>query len=343
MLKAFSLVSKSWAAQSQKHIFSTVTFSRDQDIESWRNAFPDPANTLAHHARTLIIDNPKEFPADLFSSFCNVTSLSLHVRPTEASPISFTRLHGFAPYLKSLEMKFSFLRPSDILNLVYSFPRLDYLSLAGLSITPEAKATPSKPLNFSGSLGLIMLRGIGLMTDHLSSLPGGVHFRKLALTWNNDRDSSSAMALITACAPTLENLHLRDYTSDVSARHSVDLSPATNLQSVSFECWKSEYSPDWIAAAVESINSPSIKSVALHMPWDFKTQKIVGQVPDSVRAQWLALDKVFVEYLTARSLKLKVIAAPVTDRETLEVCVKQLLPNLSEKGMVEMPRVAETS
>ena len=212
ILKTFSLVSKSWAAQSQKHIFSIVKFSRDDDIEAWRNAFPDPANTLAHHTRTLVIDNPKEFPEDLFSSFRNVTSLSLHVRPTEGSPISFTRLHGFAPYLKSLEMKFSFLRPSDILDLVYSFPRLDNLSLAGLSMTPEAEGSPSKPLNFSGSLGLIMLRGIGVMTDHLSSLPGGVHFRKLALTWNNDRDSSSAMALISACASTLENLHLRDYT-----------------------------------------------------------------------------------------------------------------------------------
>ena len=79
--------------------------------------------------------------------------------------------------------------------------------------------------------------------------------------------------------------------------------------------------------------------MALHMPWDFKTQKIVAQLSDSVRTQWLALDKVFVGYLTARSLKLKVIAAPVTDRETLEVCVERLLPNLFEKGMVEMPRV----
>ena len=79
--------------------------------------------------------------------------------------------------------------------------------------------------------------------------------------------------------------------------------------------------------------------MALHMPWDFKTQKIVAQLSDSVRTQWLALDKVFVGYLTARSLKLNVIAAPVTDRETLEVCVERLLPNLFEKGMVEMPRV----
>ena len=109
-------------------------------------------------------------------------------------------------------MKLSFLRPSDILNLVYSLPRLDNLSLAGLSMTPETEGSPSKPLNFSGSLGLIMLRGIGAMADHLSFLPGGIHFRKLALTWNDGRDSSSAMALISACASTLENLHLRDYT-----------------------------------------------------------------------------------------------------------------------------------
>lgn len=91
--------------------------------------------------------------------------------------------------------------------------------------------------------------------------------------------------------------------------------------------------------AVEGIKTSCIKSMALCMPWDLKTHGIVLRLPDAAHAQWLVLDKVFVGYLAARSLKLKVAAAPVTGIETLEVFVKWLLPNPFGKGMLEMPRV----
>ena len=208
-LETCSLVSKSWAARSQKHLFSTVKFSGD-NVAWWRNTFPDPTNSLARHARTLIIDNPKESPEDL-SLFCNVTYLFLDVRSTEASSVSFARVHGFTPFLKSLEMRVCSLRPCDILNLAHSFPLLENLSITGLSITPEAEPTPSKPLRVSGSFRLSMLQGpMATMVNHLLSLPGGIHFRELDLVcFHGSVGSSFAMALISACAPTLENLYLR--------------------------------------------------------------------------------------------------------------------------------------
>ena len=93
--------------------------------------------------------------------------------------------------------------------------------------------------------------------------------------------------------------------------------------------------------AVESIKSPCIKSIALRIRWGIETPEITAQLSDAVRAQWLILDKAFARYLAARSLKLKVIAEPGTDRETLEVCVEQLLPNLFERGMLEIPLIAQ--
>lgn len=81
--------------------------------------------------------------------------------------------------------------------------------------------------------------------------------------------------------------------------------------------------------------------MALRVPWDLKTPVFMHPLPDAVRARWLALDKVFVGYLAARSLKLKVVAAQATDRETLEAYVQRLLPNLFEKGMLEVPRIAQ--
>ena len=210
VLKTCSLVSKLWAAQSQKHIFSTVQFNGGRDVDGWRNAFPDPASSLAHHARKLIINHLKEFPEDLFPSFCNVAYLFLEVHGTRASSISLTGLHGFTPFLKSLETRFSYLHPIDILTLAGSFPLLDNLSITTARFTtPDTKATPPKPLNVSGRLHLSMnQRSMGTMVNHLLSLPGGIHLRELSLAWGRDNDSSSMMALIFACASTLENLCL---------------------------------------------------------------------------------------------------------------------------------------
>lgn len=103
----------------------------------------------------------------------------------------------------------------------------------------------------------------------------------------------------------------------------------------------SEYGIGWIAAAVESIKSPRIKSMALHILWEIGTPEIVDQLPDTVRTRWLVLDRAFAGYLAAHSLKLKVIAEPGIDGETLDVRVEQLLPNLFEKGMLEIPRVVQ--
>ena len=58
-LKTCSVVSKSWTARSQKHIFSTINFAGDPDIVAWQNAFPDPVNSPAHYARRLTV-NPSE-------------------------------------------------------------------------------------------------------------------------------------------------------------------------------------------------------------------------------------------------------------------------------------------
>ena len=99
----------------------------------------------------------------------------------------------------------------------------------------------------------------------------------------------------------------------------------------------SSFNVDWITAAVESIRSPHVKEMCLHTPRDLTTrEEMDGQLSDTVHAQWLALDKALVKYLTARPFKLKVEASSEMDDTTFEACVERLLPDLFGKKMVEM-------
>jgi hypothetical protein len=132
------------------------------------------------------------------------------------------------------------------------------------------------------------------------------------------------------------------FSLEENAQHSLDLSSAVNLKSVMFQCGMPCLDVNWIKIAVESIKSSHIRMMTLDMS-DFTTREnVVPQVPDAVYIQWLALDKVLVEYLTARSLKLNVTSPPGKDNATFGSWVERLLPNLSGKKMLEVGRIMRT-
>ena len=205
-LKTCSVVSKSWTARSKTHIFSTIRFADDPDIVTWQNAFPDPVNSPAHYARTLIVNHRRRFLENYLPSFCNVTRLVLHVHPVGESFVSLAQFHGFTPFLKSLRMAFHKLSLSDVLNLVCSFPLLDDLLLTGIPMASDAKVEPSTAPRFSGSLFLALYQEMRNMANHLLSLPGGLHFRELILPWICDEDLPPMMDLVYACSRSLESL-----------------------------------------------------------------------------------------------------------------------------------------
>jgi len=225
---------------------------------------------------------------------------------------------------------------SDILNLVYSFPLLDNLLLTGLPMASDAKVAPSVRPTFSGSLCLAVFQEMKVMADHLLSLLGGIHFRKLILPWICDQDLPTMVDLIFACSRTLESLQILNYGKQGNTRHLLDLSSALNLKSIMFQCGMRSLDVNWIAAAVESIKSPHVKKMTLYLPDDPTTDEDnEAQIPDAVYLQWLALDKVLVKYLTARSFKLKVVVPHGTGNAAFEARVEHLLPNLFGKKMLE--------
>ena len=52
-LKQCCLISKSWVPCIRKHLFYEILFEYSGDLRTWKNAFPDPANSPAYYTHTL--------------------------------------------------------------------------------------------------------------------------------------------------------------------------------------------------------------------------------------------------------------------------------------------------
>ena len=98
---------------------------------------------------------------------------------------------------------------------------------------------------------------------------------------------------------------------------------------------------DWITVAVDSIRSPHIENLTLHMPGGLTCENIETQLPGAVYTQWLDLDRALVKYLTSRSFRLKVMASPGTAGGAFKAPVERLLPNLVGKKMLEVVQIAQ--
>jgi len=133
-------------------------------------------------------------------------------------------------------------------------------------------------------------------------------------------------------------------SAEGNTQHLLNLSSAVNLKSVVFRCGMPSLNVNWITVAVESIKSSHVKEMTLHTPSDLTTrEKIDTQLPGRVYTQWVALDRVLVKYLTARSFKLKVVAPPGASDDTFGACVEHLLPNLFGKKMLEVAQIVRKS
>ena len=144
-LRASCLVSKSWVPRTRKHLFDQVNFSpRGSTPESWMQTFPDPSNSPARYTRTLYLSDIKVVATAIsdalpwIRAFNNI--VNLRVNPVErryGHQISFTQFHGISPTLKSINLSYNLVQPSEVLDLVCSFPLLEDLTL--FSVTPRPK------------------------------------------------------------------------------------------------------------------------------------------------------------------------------------------------------------
>ena len=206
-VKSCCVVSKSWIPRARKHLFAYVEFhSFESPVEWWKEAFPDPSNSPAHHTRTLSIYNisldtaADEVVGDLIKSFRNVVNLQL----SDLDLASLTPLHGLSPTVRSLDLAYI---PFEIFDLVCSFPLLEDLSLAAPYArcdTGRWNPSPTSP-KLTGSLDLRAGSWTRSFIRRLLELPDGLHFSKITLEFF-EGDAESVTDLVSGCSDTLESL-----------------------------------------------------------------------------------------------------------------------------------------
>jgi hypothetical protein len=222
-LKRCCLVSKSWVPRTRKHLFAQIILQTEEHLRSWKEMFPNPSTSPARYAKTLFVGCPQvvvavDAEADgWLRGFSRVVRLVVH----GDGPFSLLPFHGLSPVIKFLRVSVSALPSSRIINLVHSFPLLEDLVVVVSQDTPAdagvgsagvlTAVQPSSPPMLTGSLELYVRDGMELVARRLLSLPGGIHFRKLTLTWFHEADCLMAMALVEGCSHTLESLDLSDF------------------------------------------------------------------------------------------------------------------------------------
>jgi len=228
-LRNYCLVSKSWITRTRTHLFARVEFQTADSLESWKKIFPDPSTSPAHYTKVLLIGGSAVVTAvdveagSWIRGFSRVVHLAV-VGEYPATPgcteAAFNQIRGFLPSVKSFCINYVVFSPSQLWDLILSFPLLEDLSVIGsypvfasgddhhdgLSTATQPSSLPV----FTGSLELLLSGRMRPTLHHWLSLPGGVHFRRLALKWTCKEDISLTVVLIEECTHTLESLDITD-------------------------------------------------------------------------------------------------------------------------------------
>ena len=139
LLKECCLASKSWVPRTRKYLFANITFLSAADLGSWKETFPDSANSPAYHTRTLVIRCTELVTVSdaeeggWIRAFSGVANLEVTVNHTlwygKASAISWAPFRRFAPTLKSLHVFPVTIPCPQLFDLVLSSPLLEDLYL----------------------------------------------------------------------------------------------------------------------------------------------------------------------------------------------------------------------
>jgi len=225
-LRNCCLVSKSWIPRTRRHLFAEVRFQTTKSLQSWQKTFPDPPTSPARYTKTLFVGCPQVITgADAgvdswIRSFTSVVRLWFGGRDLNARgwEVAFVLFRAFSPVVKSLRMDFSSLPFPNFFDLVLSFPLLEDLAMTSCHDVPidnwgdsDGLSTFDRSSNlpvFTGSLDLLLRGGMGPTVHRLLSLPSGIHFRKLTLTWFRGEDISATVGLVGMCSHTLESLDI---------------------------------------------------------------------------------------------------------------------------------------
>jgi len=282
---------------------------------------------------------------------------------------SLLPFHGFSPVLKSLRVQFMVIPSSCIFNLILSFPLLENLAVVALDTSIDIDdgsnglSTVIQPPNspaFTGSLELFLRGGMEHIARRLLFLPGGIHFRKLTLTWFHERDLSLTMVLVERCSCALEypditcnplgtpvqhplpHLHLLPFPVE-SGSASIDLSKATRLKRAVFQA--RSLSADWITVALRTITPKhrGLRRISIHLYFDSVITSVSGAnvgriVGEQIIGQWLELDHFLAQFWESHAIRPGILhhTPPSKGDRWARECVGCLVPETTAMGIIDL-------
>jgi len=224
VLRNCCLLSKSWIPRTRRLLFADIEFRTATSLQMWKKMFPDPSTSPACYTKTLsvgcshVITAADAQPGGWIKGFSHIVHLEVGRRSMDgsATAVSLASFRALSPILKSLHVHFVILPPSQVFDLILSFPLLEDLTVTACENSVDGgdgfgrlltAVQPSSLPKFTGSLELTN-PAIKPISRRLLSLPGGIHFRKLTLKWSKAEDLLLTMALVDGCSHTLESLDI---------------------------------------------------------------------------------------------------------------------------------------
>jgi hypothetical protein len=376
-LRNCCLVSKSWIPRSRKHLFADITFPTEESLRSWKQTFPDASISPARYAKILSVRYPQVVAAaeaeaeaeaeacGWIGGFSRVVRFRVYSHTDSGERMnSLVLFHGFSPVIKSLHIIIPALPSSRIFNLILSFPLLEDLVVIIREAWPDddgsegdETSTATHPLSlptFVGSLELYLEGGMSPLARRLLSLPGGIHFQKLDLTWVRDGDLLTTTALVEGCSHTLEFLditcnflgkwdwHLRPHRYSflylgVAGPTSIDLSKATQLKDVAFQ--PATWNVQWVIAALQTITlrHRNLRHITIKVSYYLTLVRYFKNIRQGIGeancGQWLDLDRLLVQLWESHSVRPNVVCD--TANRAMNNCVKSLLPEGTKRGILD--------
>ena len=348
-LQQCCLVSRSWVAPTQKHLFAHIEILKERDHRSWTNTFPGPNNPLAYYTRTLEVE--AAFGAgetSWINAFSRVECLVLHFggHSNRGPGDCATSFRILAPSLKALHVRpWIKIPPSRVFGLIRSLPLLEDLSVSDRDLVdedgPPTGPDPFPPPALTGSLKISLYSAKGWFRQ-LLDLRGGLHFTKLTLILpGQEEDLLLAEQLMEACRYTLECLEIS--FPDNREASKIKLSELEKLQDITIKCGPSL---DWIAETLESIKSSHLRKNLIHpTPFFFRYLYNLNtkHAVETVRDIWSRLDRVLMSFSKSHSIRPEFFSPRHVDEMALiKGILKSLMPESSGRGVIDLNFIADT-
>ena len=235
ILRACSLVAKSWVARSRMHLFRDI---RLHFYHNWQKVMPVGPTSPAIYTRTLtLVQNGA--PGERYTNIDHLGPFLPHLRdfenvenlilidwwgPPRLSENMLKKYFGhFGAHLRSLELDGEVVSPDSFLVLLGLFPNLEDLLVDDLIIGAEASEAPIVSPKLSGRLT------IGVHTKYLSPIlcKFPLRFREICL----HKGRGDHQELINACAKTLVNFRV---TTDLGKWRFEISSPRPNSSQMTY-------------------------------------------------------------------------------------------------------------